>query len=161
MGRLRLLAVISALVALVGVASVPAYAATAERKKPKPAVPAACKLITKLDATTFLGVPEVEQSGTGASCMYVAPDGYSVVGIKVTPLTAPDVAFYKKQIKSAQGATFPKLGDVASNTGAELQILKGKLLFDVTVRKGDASLESVAIDPASLDALGHTALSRA
>ena len=78
---------------------------------------------------------------------------------------SPDVAFTKKQIKAAKGATFPKLGDAAAESitpggGGDIQILKGKVLLDVSARKSDSAGKVIDLDPTAFAAFAKAALAK-
>jgi hypothetical protein len=144
--------------------SSPALAGTPTKKKPRKPVPAACKLVTQADASTFLGTT-VTQTGSGTSCDYVGDGGIAAVTVRVMSLNAANAAFYKKQIKATKDATFPKLGDVASETivqggGGDIQVLKGKVLLGVSARKSDGASHVVALDAAAFAAFVRNAVTK-
>ena len=86
---------------------------------------------------------------------------------RVQTLTPPNVAYTKKQIKTSAGAgaTFPKLGDAASEAlvtggGGVIHVVKGKTLLDLSARKADATGNVVPLDAAAFLALAKTAVAR-
>ncbi len=153
MGRLRAAAILGLVLGVGIVTSSVAGAEVAGKKKPPKPLLEACKVVTQTDAATFLNL-SVTQSGSGTSCDYAGAGGVAAVTVRITSLTPANVAFTKKQIKAATGATFPKLGDAASETitpggGGAIQVLKGKVLLDVSARKSDSAGDVIALDPAT------------
>jgi len=164
-GRSLSRAVIGSVLAFGFVLHAPLIAGAAATKKPVPAVADACQIVTQAAAAEFLGTP-VAQSGSGSSCDYAGNGGIAAVTVRVRTLSGPDVAFTKKQIKSAKNATALKLGDAASEAitpggGGGIQVLKGKVLLDVSVRKSDASGQQVvALDPTAFATFARAAFGR-
>jgi hypothetical protein len=149
---------------LVMMSSSAAIAGVPAKTKPPQPLPAACKLVTQSDASTFLGVT-VTQTGSGTSCDYAGDGGIAAVTVRLMSLNTANAAFYKKHIKSTTGATFPKLGDVASETivqggGGDIQVLKGKVLLDLSARKSDGAGQVTALDPAAFAAFARTAVAK-
>ncbi|MFI5046021.1 MAG: DUF3558 family protein [Acidimicrobiia bacterium] len=137
--------------------------AAAKKKPPKPLLEA-CKVVTQADAATFLNL-SVTQSGSGTSCDYAGAGGVAAITVRIMSLSHADVAFTKKQIKAANGAKFPKLGDVASESitpggGGAIEILDGKVLLDISARKSDSAGNLIALDPTAFAAFAKAALAK-
>lgn len=164
MGHLRAVAILGLVLGLGIVTSSGAGAEVAGKKKPPKPLLEACKVVTQTDAATFLNL-SVTQSGSGTSCDYVGAGGVAAVTVRIMSLTPANVAFTKKQIKAATGATFPKLGDAASEAitpggGGAIQILKGKALLDVSARQSDSAGNVIDLDPTAFAAFAKAALAK-
>jgi hypothetical protein len=164
MGRGRAAAVLGLVLSFVMVTSSGAGAGVPAKTKPAKPLLEACKVVTQTDAATFLNL-SVTQSGSGTSCDYAGAGGVAAVTVRIMSLSSADVAFTKKQIKTAKNATFPKLGDAASESitpggGGDIQILKGKVLLDVSARKSDSAGNVIALDPAAFAAFAKTAFTK-
>jgi len=143
--------------------SVAGAGVAAKKAPPKPLLEA-CKVVTQTDAATFLNL-SVTQSGSGTSCDYAGAGGVAAVTVRITSLSPANVAFTKKQIKASKGATFPKLGDAAAESitpggGGDIQILKGKVLLDVSARKSDSTGKVIDLDPTAFATFAKAALAK-
>jgi len=153
MGRCRVTAILGLVLGFGVIMSSVAGASVAAKKAPPKPLLEACKVVTQTDAATFLNL-SVTQSGSGTSCDYAGAGGVAAVTVRIMSLTPPNIAFTKKQIKATKGATFPKLGDAAAESitpggGGAIQVLKGKVLLDVSARKSDSAGNVIALDPAT------------
>lgn len=164
MERLRstVIAGLAATLTVVAVSVSPAIASAAAKKPPK--MPDACEIVPQAAAEALVGTT-LTQSVSGTSCQYEGDGGIAAVSVQVMNFDAANAAFTKKQIKTTPGATFPKLGDAASEAlvdggGGEIKILKGKTLLDISARKSDGAGNIVPLDPATFAAFAKAALAK-